>query len=230
MKSFILIALSAVLSVCLGAAVQQSQRVITAGVAQPGDWALITNENQANPQPNFVYLDYLYSVSEREHQLRFQEDLLHTITMKSYILIALLAVLSVCLGAAVQRSQLPITVGVAQPGDWVLTRNENRANPQPNFVSQITVQNTLHPKYKINFITFMDQDPSQGGFVSFVGGLGTNDIIIRITSQRGGGFHFITDLWGQDTTEQTNSMRSIVHANCTMTVDDGKTIQTSACN
>ena len=150
--------------------------------------------------------------------------------MKSFILIALSAVLSVCLGAAVQQSRRVITAGVAQPGDWALIMNENEAIPLPNFVSHITMQNILHPTYKVNFIKFMDQDPSQGGFVSFVGGLGTNDIIFRITSQVGGGFHFITDLWGQDTTEQTNSMRSIVHANCTMTVDDGKTIQTSTCN
>uniref|UniRef100_A0A2A4J2X7 Uncharacterized protein n=1 Tax=Heliothis virescens TaxID=7102 RepID=A0A2A4J2X7_HELVI len=150
--------------------------------------------------------------------------------MKSCILIALLAVLSVCLGAAVQRSQPPASVGVAQPGDWVLWRSESMAVPLPDIITQRTTEIQLHPKYRVNRITFADQDPSQGGFVSFVGGLGTNVIVYRLTSQRGGGFHFITELWGQDTTEQTNSMRSIVHANCTMTVDDGITKKTSDCN
>nr|XP_021200390.2 uncharacterized protein LOC110383807 [Helicoverpa armigera] len=151
------------------------------------------------------------------------------IIMKNFIVIALLSTLSVCLGAVVQNAQFPINVGVLEPGDYVMVRGGNRGNPQPNSVSQVTVRHQLHPKYKVNMVKFIDQAPETGGFISFVGGIGTNFVTFVFTSQRGGGYNFTYQLWGHDITG-ADGLRSLEPSECTMTVDDGKTVQTYYCN
>ncbi|XP_047020681.1 uncharacterized protein LOC124630743 [Helicoverpa zea] len=151
------------------------------------------------------------------------------IIMKNFIVIALLSTLSVCLGAVVQNAQFPINVGVLEPGDWVMISGVNRSNPQPNFVSQVTVRHQLHPNYKVNMVKFIDRAPETGGFISFVGGIGTNFVTFVLTSQRGGGYHYSYQLWGHDTTG-ADVRHSLESAECTMTVDDGKTVKTYNCN
>ncbi|PZC85692.1 hypothetical protein B5X24_HaOG215962 [Helicoverpa armigera] len=150
--------------------------------------------------------------------------------MKNFIVIALLSTLSVCLGAVVQNSQFPINVGVLEPGDWVMISGESRAIQHPNLViNHITVRTRLHPDYKVNMAKFIDRAPETGGFISFVGGIGTNYVTFIVSAQRGGGFHFSYQLWGHDTTG-AEIRHSLESTECTMTVDDGKTVKTYNCN
>nr|XP_049691930.1 uncharacterized protein LOC126053567 [Helicoverpa armigera] len=156
--------------------------------------------------------------------------------MKSFIVIALLSTLSVCLGAAVQRSQAPIDIGVLQPGDWVMFSAETRANPLEGFITSITVRTRLHPKYQVNMLRLIDRNPAQGAVISSIGGIGTNEVSFIVTSQPHDGFHISSQLWGQDITAGTGDMRSLEPAECTMTVEkldsenNGKTVQTYNCN
>ncbi|PZC85693.1 hypothetical protein B5X24_HaOG215963 [Helicoverpa armigera] len=120
--------------------------------------------------------------------------------MKSFILIAL-AALSVCLSVADQESHTS-SVGEQQPGDWVMFSFENTAYPIPNSRRRHTVQVQLPSSAQVNYVTFEDKDPSSGGFVSYIGGFANNHITVMIQSQWGGGFDFVTDIWGQDPESQ----------------------------
>nr|XP_049691931.1 uncharacterized protein LOC110383859 [Helicoverpa armigera] len=150
--------------------------------------------------------------------------------MKSFILIAVLSTLSVCLGAAVQRSDIPVDIGVAKPGDWVLVQAETRANPLENYITSITVRTRLDPRYQVNMLRLIDRNPAQGAVISNIGGVGTNEVSFIVTSQPHDGFHITSQLWGEDLTAGTGAVRSLEPTECIMTVDNGKTIQTYYCN
>nr|XP_049691932.1 uncharacterized protein LOC126053568 [Helicoverpa armigera] len=150
--------------------------------------------------------------------------------MKSSILIVL-AALAVCLSVADQESHIS-SVGNQKPGDRLLWRFENVAVGIPDVRQRIMAQVQLSNTIKVNYVTFEDKDPSSGGFVSYMGGFANNHLTVMLQSQWDGGFHFITDLYGQDSasTEPANLVSSAVQTNCTLTVEDGKTTQIFDCN
>uniref|UniRef100_A0A2A4IXW9 Reelin domain-containing protein n=1 Tax=Heliothis virescens TaxID=7102 RepID=A0A2A4IXW9_HELVI len=152
--------------------------------------------------------------------------------MKSFVLFALLAVVPACLGAATLQYNGPITVGVPQEGDRISWRMVLRVNPIPGAVSTATVTPKLSIGERINAITFTEQGPPQGGYVSSVRGLGTGLVTFTITSQRGGGFHFIAEMWGHFVPTNRSVVSSGLEgrANCMLTVSDGEMTEASDCN
>ncbi|XP_063892002.1 uncharacterized protein LOC126054107 [Helicoverpa armigera] len=152
------------------------------------------------------------------------------IIMKTLVIFALLAVVPVSLGAALP-SNIPTTVGVAQPGDFEFFRTVARAEPRPGHVTTITITPIMSWKYIANAVSFKEQGTPQGAYVSSVTGLGTNFIRYSVTSQSGKGLNVIADLWGRDVTADRSSKPEMLeqHFKCTMTVSDGVTEETRDC-
>ncbi|XP_047030212.1 uncharacterized protein LOC124637645 [Helicoverpa zea] len=152
------------------------------------------------------------------------------IIMKTLVLFALLAVVPVSLGAALP-SNIPTTVGVAEPGDHEFFRTLARAGPRPGHATTVTITPIMSSKYIANAVSFKEQGTPQGAYVSSVTGLGTNFIRYSVTSQSGKGLHVIADIWGRDVTADRSSAPEMVeqHFKCTMTVSDGVTEETRDC-
>nr|XP_049694140.1 uncharacterized protein LOC126054107 [Helicoverpa armigera] len=152
------------------------------------------------------------------------------IIMKTLVLFALLAVVPVCLGGALP-SNIPTTVGVAEPGDREFFRTVARAGARPGHVNTVTITPVISWNYIANAVSFKEQGTPQGAYVSSVTGLGTNFVRYSVTSQSGKGLHVIADLWGRDVTADRSSASEMLeqHFKCTMTVSDGVTEETREC-
>ncbi|CAH0696310.1 unnamed protein product [Spodoptera exigua] len=121
--------------------------------------------------------------------------------MKSLILVAVLAVLTVCNDAATVHEpafRANLYQGAIRPGDRLLHSNYYVRNPVPNISQSQEVNYRGNSTTRISYIQATEVGYSQRGIPSLVGGgVNYNFARIRLTTQRGMGYYYRVEIWGR---------------------------------
>ncbi|KAF9794768.1 hypothetical protein SFRURICE_017475 [Spodoptera frugiperda] len=121
--------------------------------------------------------------------------------MKSLILVAVLAALTICNDAATLQNpafRANLYQGAMRPGDRLLHSNYYYKSPITNAVQYQDITYRGNASTRISYIQATEVGSSQRGQPSLrAGGVNYNHATIRLTSQRGLGYYYWVEIWGR---------------------------------